>query len=63
MDIEPGDVLPTIADRKPTEIDFARARRMWKQSRPYSKPWDSLPRSQQVFGALLSRLVDDEPID
>lgn len=60
MDIEPGDVLGQLADKKPTEIDFARARRLWKQSRPYGKPWDSLPRSQQIFGALPSRLMEDD---
>lgn len=60
MDIEPGEVLGQLADKKPAEIDFARARRLWKQLRPYSKPFDALPRSQQVFAALASRLVRED---
>ena len=60
MDMPAEEAIGAIAGKEPTEIDFARARRLWKQSRPYSKPFDSLPRAQQKFAALLSRLVSEE---
>jgi hypothetical protein len=57
MDLGP-EVLRSICGAKVSEADFAKARRLWAETRGESDPdFDALPEKQRAFAALLSRLV------